>query len=361
MPSDTVLNFMTRLPGERKLPPVMLITGPHAFLREYALAAVARKLGQEGFAYRSVQLSGAADLSALTDEVGGADLFAPKRAIVCRVMRSYRERATSAEDREDGPVRGGADSILARVIAEARPPNHLIVLYERDSAPAKVRRAAETAGLVVNCLRPFDNQLPRYVQIFARTESLGLSQRAVEALLSRHGSDLSALANVVVRLAITTEPGASIDSGDLTEPGSARSPDLFEIAESVAAGRTSAAMTQLSRTLAFGRDPVEILSVEIVPVMRRMMIAASMMKARKSAAEIASAMGLGPSSPLATRAIEGAKKFGETRLRAAYSRVVELDAAFKNGQIKGRADALSAFLLDLFADLSRSRAGRRPA
>ncbi len=358
MPSDNALNFLSRLSGLRTLAPVILITGPQAFLREYVLDALARKLGEHGFAYRALQLSSAGDLPALVDEMGGADLFAPKRAIVCRVMRSYRERGSSAESSEDAPARGGADSILAQAVADAAPPNHLIVVYERDTAPVKVRRAAESVGVVVNCLRPFDNQLPRYAQIFAHARGLKLSQQAAEMLLSRHGGDLGAVANAISKLAITVEPGASIDIGDLSEPGSARLPEPFEIAESVAAGRTGATMAQVERALAAGRDPVEILAVEIVPVMRRMMIAASMMAGRKSTAEIASAMGMGPSSPLALRAIDGAKRLGHGRLAEVYSRAAQLDVAFKNGRIRGRGEALSALLLEMLTGERRSHTER---
>jgi hypothetical protein len=81
--------------------------------------------------------------------------------------------------------------------------------------------------------------------------------------------------------------------------------------------------------------------------MRRMMLAASMLAARKSTYDIAGALGFGPSSPLATRAIDGAKRFGLARLQRAYQRASELDVGFKNGEIKDRAEALSALVLDL--------------
>ncbi len=360
MPSDTVLNVLGALSSARKLPPVILIAGQHAFLREYALSALARRLAAEGFSYRSLQISAAGDLAALVDEVRGSDLFAPKRLIACRVLRSYRERAGANEpEGEDTSSSGrGTDSALAEAVAEAAPPNHLVLLYERDNAPAKVRRAAEAAGLVINCPRPFDNQLPRYAQLFARAEGFAISPRAAEMLVSRHGGDLAAVANALSRLAITAEPGATLEAADLNETGSARLPELFEIAESLAAGRTSACMTQLARALASGRDPVEILSLEVVPTLRRMMMAASMMAARKGAAEIAAAMGFGPSSPLATRAIEGARRFGPVRLAETYARAARLDRDFKNGVIKGRGEALSALVLDLMADERRPQAER---
>ena len=113
--------------------------------------------------------------------------------------------------------------------------------------------------------------------------------------------------------------------------------------------RRRRALAQLTRALAGGRDPFELLAVEIIPVMRRMMLAASMLAARKSTYDIAGALGFGPGSPLATRAIEGARRFGLARLQRAYRRASELDVDFKNGEIKDRAEALSALVLDLMS------------
>ncbi len=83
--------------------------------------------------------------------------------------------------------------------------------------------------------------------------------------------------------------------------------------------------------------------------MRRMMLAASMLAARKSTYDIAGALGFGPGSPLATRAIDGARRFGLLRLQRAYHRASELDEGFKNGEVKARAEALSALVLDLMS------------
>jgi hypothetical protein len=70
---------------------------------------------------------------------------------------------------------------------------------------------------------------------------------------------------------------------------------------------------------------------------------------RQSAAQIAAALGMSPSSPLAMRAIEGARRFGMPRLTEAYRRVAQLDADFKNGRIKEREEALAGMLLELMA------------
>jgi hypothetical protein len=124
-------------------------------------------------------------------------------------------------------------------------------------------------------------------------------------------------------------------------------PEAFELAESVSRGRATTALAQLGRALALGREVFEILAVEIIPMMRRMMIAASMMASRRSPGDVAAALGLPPQSGLATRAIEGARRFGLARLERVYWRACAMDAGFKDGTIKNREEALAGLILEL--------------
>jgi DNA polymerase III delta subunit len=350
MPLEPALAFIRANNTGRRIPPVAIIFGPHAFLREYVLSCVARTLAEEGNQYRGFQVGAGDDYSALLNEIRAPDLFAPKRAMVCRVLRSRRDRRDPVEDSgADGDARGsdGSEAALIAAIEEARGPGHLVMLYERDNAPAKVRRAAEKSALLVNCMRPFDNQIEQYAQAFAQSLGLKLSPAAVDMLISRHGGDLAAIANALSKVMIFAEPGVAVQPADLDEPGARRMPEAFELADSLANGRVLTAMAQLGRAIALGRDTIEILALEIIPLMRRMMIAASMIAGRRSLGEVASALGLPPQSGVATRAVEGARRFGLPRLERAYWRACKLDADFKNGEVKERENALAGLLLDL--------------
>ncbi|HZC46161.1 MAG TPA: hypothetical protein VE243_06780 [Candidatus Acidoferrum sp.] len=176
MPLETALAHLRGGAAERKIPPVVVIFGPHAFLREYVLDSIVHKLAADGCRHRSFQIGGGDDYGAVLNELHAPDLFAPKRAIVCRILKSRRAEAAGADNEDEaGDARasgsGGSESALAMAIETARGPGHLILLYEKDSAPAKVRRAAEKSALLVNCMRPFDNQIEQYVNAFA--QSLG--------------------------------------------------------------------------------------------------------------------------------------------------------------------------------------------
>jgi len=350
MAVENALGFLRIVESSRPLPAAIVIAGPQGFLREYLVDAIARRLVGEGLQHRTFQIANASDFAAVVEELRAPDLFAPKRMLVCRVMRSFRDRggddSAPGEEASEKETRGG-DAGLIGAVSEARAPNHLVIVYDKDAAPAKLRRAAETSGLMVNCLRPFDNQVPQYALSFARAYGLKLSATAAELLVARHGGDLSAIANALGKLAIHLEPGASVEAADLSEHGPSKLPEPFEIAESISGGNLAATLAQITRALGGGRDPFELLAVEFIPVLRRMMLAAAMLAARKSSYDVAGALGFGPSSPLATRAIEGAKRFGLKRLERAYDRAGELDEDFKNGEIGARAEALSALVLEL--------------
>jgi DNA polymerase III delta subunit len=350
MPLETALAYIRGAGADRRIPPVTVIFGPHAFLREYVLDSIVRKLAAEGCQYRSFQIGSGDDYGAVLNELNAPDLFAPRRAIACRILKSRRDKAETATDSDGGDTRaagsGGSEAALVDAIESARGPGNLILLYEKDNAPAKVRRAAEKSALLVNCMRPFDNQIEQYVIAFAQALGLKLSPAALDLVISRHGGDLAAVANTLGKVTIFAEPGKAVQPGDLDE-GARRMPEVFELAESVARGRSSAALAQLGRALALGREVFEILAVEIIPMMRRMMIAASMIAARRSPGDVASALGLPPQSGLATRAIEGARRYGLARLERAYWRACAMDAGFKDGTIKGREEALAGLILDL--------------
>src|ERR1700719_2518330 len=95
MPLENALAYLRG--SGRKIPPVAVIFGPHAFLREYVLDSVDRAAIGEGCHYRGFQIGGSDDYGAVLNELREPDLFAPRRAIVCRILRSRRERSDDAE------------------------------------------------------------------------------------------------------------------------------------------------------------------------------------------------------------------------------------------------------------------------
>jgi DNA polymerase III delta subunit len=356
LPNENALMFLRSLATTSSPPNAIAVAGPQAFLREYVPDAFRGRVVPEGFQYRSCQIGGADGFDAALRELDGADLFAPKRLIACRLLRSYRERAsTDDENGDDSPatVGSGGEAAFVAALERLAPTIRLALICDRDTVPAKLRRAVEQKGTVVNCARPFDNQLGQYAGLFARDTGRKLAPAATDLLITRHGGDLNAMANSIRRAALTTE-GEILEAAAFGESGALHVPELFELADALARGIANETLALFGRAIQIGRDPIEMLAVEIIPLVRRMLAAAAMLEARKSNAAIAGALGLPPQSSMVTRAIDGARKFGLPGLQAAHQRACELDEQFKMGLIKERENAIAQLILDLMTRTARA-------
>lgn len=357
MATETALGFLRALPRVPLPASAVVIAGAQPFLREYTLERLRTRFVAEGFSYRSFQVGGADRVEGLLNELEGGDLFASKRLLTCRLLRSFRDRGGAADEAsQEAPTGsdGRAESVLIDACGRLNPTLRLVIVAERENAPAKIRRAVEQKGIVVNCPRPFDNQLGQYTDLFARDAGFKLAATATERLITRYGSDLGAIANAISRAAVTAEPGANLEAGVFDESGSSmRSPDLFELADAVARGDAAEGLALADRAIQTGRDPIEMLAIEVIPQLRRMLIAAEVLAARRGTSMVASALALPPSSTMVSRAIDGAQRFGVVRLRTAHQRATTLDEHFKMGLIKERDQALMGLLLDLMASVNR--------
>jgi DNA polymerase III delta subunit len=350
MPVEQALVFLRGVQRNHTPSAAIVIAGPQPFLREYVLERLRAEFVGQGFSYRSFQAGGADRIDAVIAELDGADLFAPKRFVVCRLLRTFRDRGGANDDGADHPSgapEGRGETDLAAAFERLSPTVRLAIVCERETAPAKLRRAAEQLGVLITCGRPFDNQLAQYADQFAWDAGLKLAASASELLIARHGSDLGAIANAIARAAITAAPDQALDAAAFDESGAVRIPDLFELAEAVARGNPVEGLALMGRAIQTGRDPIEMLAVEIIPQLRRMLVAAALLAQRGGAPAVARSLGLPPQSAMVTRACDGARRFGVARLTAAHRRACELDERFKMGLLKERAAALDGLLLDL--------------
>ncbi len=360
MPAENALAFLSRIAGQAHLPPVVLIAGPQIFLKEYTLDVCRETLRGPGRESQSFQIASGNDFGPVLEAMAAPSLFAPATIASCRILRS---RGAGDDDRDDGeeseaPVSSaGGDSVLARAIELARSPSHLILLYERDRAPAKVQRQAEKAGVCVICNKPFESQLPQYANLFARRLGLKIGYATAEALTERYGSNLAAMHNALVLAAIAAPQQSPDDFLRSGVRGADIGGELFQIAESLSGELPLMPLAMVDRAVALGRDPTELLSLEIIPELRRLLIAATLGMRGQGPAEIAMEIGMSPRNPRATATANAARRYGLQRLARAYREAIRLDASFKDGTVKEREQALSALLAPLLLE-ERTRRGQ---
>jgi DNA polymerase III delta subunit len=346
MASENALAFIPRIDGKTHLPAVILIAGPQVFLKEYVLDLCREALRAPGREMRSFQIASGGDFGAVLEAISAPSLFAPTTLASCRVLRARGGGDDDGDATETRAARGGDDSALMRAIELARSPSHLILLYERDSAPAKVQRQVDKAGVCVLCNKPFESQLPQFANLFARRLGLKISYATAETLTERYGGNLAAMHNALVLAALA--PRQNVD--DFLRSGAAGADlgsELFQVSESLSGDLPLMPLAMIDRAVALGRDPTELLALEIIPSLRRLLIAAALGMQGQGPAEIAMEIGMSPRSPRVTATANAARRYGLQRLTRTYREAIELDANFKNGTVKEREQALSALLAPL--------------
>ena len=127
MAVETALSIL-RADDRAILPPSIVISGPHAYLREYVFDTVRRRMLQQGMKYRGFQVGGADGFDAVLAELREADLFAPARVVGCRVLRCIAAAQSKAT----------AMATIARRPA-LRPPARAAV---KRRSPRRSRRCA---------------------------------------------------------------------------------------------------------------------------------------------------------------------------------------------------------------------------
>ncbi len=356
MPSENALALLAQIEARKALlPAAILIAGPQAFLKEYVLDACRDALRGPGREQQSFQIGAGGDFGAVLEAIAAPGLFAAATIATCRILRSRGGGAD--EDGEAGETRASRssdDSKLFRAIELATSPSHLILLYERDKAPAKVQRQIEKAGLAIVCNKPFESQLPQVATLFALRLGLKINYATADNLTERYGTNLAAMHNALVLAAIAA-PQRTPDEFLRTGAGADWGGELFQISESLSGDLPLLALAMIDRAIAVGRDPVELLSIEIIPALRRLLIAAALGMQGQGPAEIAMEIAMSPRSPRVTAIANAARRYGLRRLTQTYREAIELDANFKNGMVKERQQALSVLLAPLLLEESRSR------
>ena len=182
MASENALALLAQIDaGKALLPAAILIAGPQPFLKEYVLDACRDALRGPGREQQSFQINASGDFGAVLEAIAAPSLFAPATIATCRDPALARRRRR-------GRRRGGRNPLLARlrrfeIVPRDRAghkPSHLILLYERDNAPAKVQRQVEKSGLAILCNKPFESQLPQFAALFARRLGLKINYATAE-------------------------------------------------------------------------------------------------------------------------------------------------------------------------------------
>jgi DNA polymerase-3 subunit delta len=120
----------------------------------------------------------------------------------------------------------------------ARPlSSTLLVLCHKYKTLDKRKELGKKADQLIASTtfkKPYENQLPDFVEEYVRSKGFGIDDRGTQALCESVGNDLNRLANEIDKMLIARQPGDTLD-GELvmSQVGMSREYNIFELQKAI--------------------------------------------------------------------------------------------------------------------------------
>ena len=104
-------------------------------------------------------------------------------------------------------------SLVMQYLDNPVPSTILVFGYKYKSLDkrTKIGKALEKKAIFLNSKRIYDNQVPGWIQSYARARQVSIEQRAVMLLAENIGNNLQRLSNEIEKLLLNVKDGQSID------------------------------------------------------------------------------------------------------------------------------------------------------
>ena len=294
------------------LVPLYLFYGEEPYLIQQAANLVCQRMGK-GTAVRTFYV-GEDSLDALLDAWGVPSLFAAKNLIVLksaeRLKAADRERLANEAERRD-----------------ATQPLVVCGHGRLDTSQKFFARCAKV-GIAAEFRPPFANQIPGWVQRFARERNVQVTDEAVSLLADLVGSDLFALAAELDKLVAFVSPQTLVDDSAVAAcVGDLHTASVFDLADALGQRNQQKALGLFRKVLTDDREAVPVLQA-LVGHFRRLWQVKELLASGMPEAQIERTVNV---RGLRLRALVSQSRFfSETDLRTLFHRMAELDVVFKS-------------------------------
>ena len=228
------------------------------------------------------------------------------------------------------------------------PESCVLVFYVRGKADGvkKSTKALNPSEVLFASLD--DATLSKWIRARAKENGALIGPDACDALVFAAGRDLTRLVGEISKLASYAGKGNEISAADvrsLVTPTAEST--VFEMIDALTAGRFSQAQNLLKGLIVMGENRVRILYM-ITRQVRLLCLTRELLSAKKTQAEIQSALGVPPFG--AKRLMEQARRMKAESLEMAYKECVDAEFAVKSGRWRDEA-ALDRIMLLLRSGL----------
>jgi DNA polymerase-3 subunit delta len=327
--------------------PLYLFYGQDSFSLREALDQLRARLDADGSLWtNTVALEGARlQPQELLAACQALPFLGPHRLVLVRGLLGRFQG-----ERRRRPQALGPWQALAEALPQMPQSTHLVLVEEGPLDASNPLLSLLRPHAQVQEFAPISGQeLTRWLARRCRSLGLRLSDRAAALLLQLLGNDLWALAAELEKLAAYAQ-GQTVREADvrlLVAP--AREASVFDLTAAATEGRRQEALRLLRHLLSQGEEPLGLLAL-LHRQCRRLLLARYLLERGSGEGEAARELGLPPWA--ARRLLVQARRLPLPRLRAAYRRLLEADAAIKRGRLAPEV-SLEALVYDL-ASLSAS-------
>ena len=212
------------------------------------------------------------------------------------------------------------------------PPAHalLVIVLDKIDRRQKLFKAVAKKGLVLQCDKPRERQMPRWIQEQAGSLGLRLRGDAVQAIADAVGTDTGLASRELEKLALIA--GSSerpLDAASI-EPllGPTRSVGAFALEDALLAGRGREAIEALRRHMDGANTQPLALLARLAGICRRLTVAAATVEEGGGEAQVQAALGCHPF--VAKKYASAARRRGGRGERA-LAACVTADGLLKSG------------------------------
>ena len=333
--------------------------GPDSFSRREALRELTAALDSDGMLQSSTAIFDGRQVTPqeVVAACNSAPFFSVNRLVIVEGFLQHAGGGAKGRGSRRRTADGGEGPWQALVdCLDGMPPTTTLVLLDGDVPSGRSLLAALSGkGQVRQFRAPDRRALPDWIQRRAQGLGLKIDRRAVALLGNLVGNDLWSLANELNKLTAYAD-GQSIREEDVRALVGAADIVIWGLLDAIADERSGAALKLLRQLFAQGSEASYILSM-LQRQYRRLAIARELLDAGSSSRSVGEK--LGAKGFGLEKLLEQAARHPLSRVRRAYRRLLEADAAIKRGIYEPEL-SLELLVQELAAAPARARVAPGP-
>lgn len=318
------MSLTTKEPG-----PIFLVVGEDAFLAQEAVRAIQSSAMKDSISDFNSDLFFASDVDPahVRDTVEMLPMMAKRRLVVLRGVDNWK-------DKQWEPLFPLFDSPV--------PSTTFVMVAEKIDKRKKAYKKIYDSGVIVELKRPYENQVPAWIDYMALKRQLTVQPEAAQLLLQFVGLSLAEINNEIGKLHAYLGDRTEITPQDVLQVVSqSRVESVFELAKAIGRGDRAQALTCLADLLEQGQSEVAALAL----IMRHVRILATLVEGLDqglSGGKLSAKAGI-PQFFLAEY-LDQARSWNRTKIRSILKALVETDRALKSSSISAHL-WLESFIL----------------